>query len=133
MDHPPTAANAAETRNEKLRHLPPAARAAFQRFQSTRDARELDVVIFAILEDFIPRQREKSVAEHPGDTRLMDDLGFDSLALTEIIFFSEELFNITISNEEILQVLLHPESNGVLDQPLAGHDGCGGRRGQAAN
>jgi acyl carrier protein len=35
--------------------------------------------------------------------RLMEDLGYDSLAITELIFFTEELFGITISNEEILE------------------------------
>jgi len=34
----------------------------------------------------------------------MDELGFDSLAITEVVFFTEELFEISIANEEILAV-----------------------------
>jgi len=89
---------------EKLRHLPESARAAFRRFKSTGDAASLDPVIVAILEDFIPRKPAPSVAALPGDTPLIDGLGFDSLAITEIIFFAEDLFGISISNEEILKV-----------------------------
>ena len=104
MKHPPLTATSPVHLAEKLRHLPPEAQAAFIRFQISFQARDLDPVIFAILDDFIPQKPETALAAHPGDTRLMDDLGFDSIAITETIFFTEELFGITISNEEILQV-----------------------------
>ncbi len=91
-------------REEKLRHLPVEARAAFRRFQSTGNAADLDVVVVAILEDFIPKKSDRPLAGLPGDTPLMDGLGFDSLAITEIVFFAEDLFGIAIANEEILKV-----------------------------
>lgn len=87
-----------------LRHLPAEATAAFRRFQERGDVAELDPVVFAILEDFIPRAPEKPLSEMPGDTELIAGLGFDSLAITELVFFTEELFGITIANEEILKV-----------------------------
>ena len=92
--------------DEKLRHLPEAARAAFRRFRATGAAADLDGVIFAILEDFLPRRTEPAsrIAQLPGDTALMDGLGLDSLAITEIVFFTEDLFGISITNEEILRV-----------------------------
>jgi acyl carrier protein len=89
---------------EKFRHLPADARAAFRRFQVEGKAADLDVVIFAILEDFIPKKSERVIAGLPGDTPLMDGLGFDSLAITEIVFFAEDLFGISIANEEIIKV-----------------------------
>jgi acyl carrier protein len=89
---------------EKLRHLPADARAAFRRFQAEGNAADLDVVIFAILEDFIPKKSDRALAGLPGDTPLMDGLGFDSLAITEIVFFAEDLFGISIANEEIIKV-----------------------------
>lgn len=90
--------------DDKLRHLPPEACAAFRRFQSEGDVTVLDPVIFAILEDYIPRKPEKPLRDFPPETKLIDDLGFDSLAITELVFFTEELFGISIANEEILQV-----------------------------
>ena len=89
---------------EKLRHLPVEARAAFRRFQAGGKAADLDVVVFAILEDFIPKKPDRPLAGLPGDTPLMDGLGFDSLAITEIVFFAEDLFGISIANEEIIKV-----------------------------
>jgi acyl carrier protein len=89
---------------EKLRHLPADARAAFRRFQAEGNAADLDVVIFAILEDFIPKKSDRALAGLPGDTPLIDGLGFDSLAITEIVFFAEDLFGISIANEEIIKV-----------------------------
>jgi acyl carrier protein len=89
---------------EKLRHLPVEARVAFRRFQSTGNAADLDVVVMAILEDFIPKKSDRKLAGRPGDTPLIDGLGFDSLAITEIVFFAEDLFGIAIANEEILKV-----------------------------
>jgi acyl carrier protein len=89
---------------EKLRHLPADARAAFRRFQAEGKAADLDVVIFAILEDFIPKKSGRTLAGLPGDTPLMDGLGFDSLAITEIVFLAEDLFGISIANEEIIKV-----------------------------
>lgn len=90
--------------DESLRHLPAAAREAFGRFQAEGDPAMLDQVLFAILDDFVPRTPAGPLAALPGSTRLIDDLGFDSLAITEVVFFAEDLFGISISNEEIVQV-----------------------------
>jgi acyl carrier protein len=38
------------------------------------------------------------------DARLVEDLGFDSLATIETVFFFEDLFQISVSNEEIAKV-----------------------------
>lgn len=97
-------ASAASRQADCVRHLPVDARSAFERFQTGGDPAGLDPVLFAILGDYIPKSPTRPFTELPGDTRLMDDLGFDSLAITEVVFFTEELFRITISNEEIVQV-----------------------------
>lgn len=97
-------ASSPDKTDELLRHLPAEARAAFRRFQAEHDAAALDPVISAILEDYIPRAPARPIAECPPETKLIEDLGFDSLAITELVFFTEELFGITIANEEVLQV-----------------------------
>lgn len=84
--------------------MPAVARAAFRQFQADGDPAALDVVILAILADYVPRPTDAPLATLPGTTRLVEDLGFDSLAITEVVFFYEDLFGIAISNQEIVLV-----------------------------
>ena len=93
-----------EKPEDKIRHLSDDVRASFRRFQTHGDLAALDPVILAILEDFIPKTPAKPLAEAPGTALLIDDLGFDSLAITEVVFFTEDFFGISIANEEIIQV-----------------------------
>ena len=110
---------AARDQDESIRHLPAAARAAFERFQAGGDPATLDPVVLAILEDFIPRDPTRPLAELPGSTRLIDDLGFDSLAITEVVFFTEDLFGISISNQEIIQVRTLDDLRGFIGRKVA--------------
>ena len=110
----PARPSAATYRDENIRHLPPAARAAFEQFQAGGDPALLGPVTLAVLEDFIPRTPARPLAEMPGGTRLIDDLGFDSLAITEVVFFTEELFGINISNAEIIKVRTLDDLRGFI-------------------
>jgi acyl carrier protein len=99
---------------ESLRHLPAPARAAFVQFQSTADPALLEPIVLAILADYIPRPPSRPLAELPGSTLLITDLGFDSLAITEVVFFAEDLFGISIKNEEIVQVRTLDDLHGFI-------------------
>ena len=107
-------------KTESLRHLPPAARSAFERFQTGGDPADLAPVIVAILEDFIPKAPPRPFSDLPGSTRLIDDLGFDSLAITELVFFTEELFGISISNEEIIKVRTLDDLSAFVTRKVEG-------------
>ena len=89
---------------ESIRHLPATAQEAFVRFRSSHDPAALDTILLAILEDFMPKPPACPLAEMSGDTRLIDDLNYDSIIITEVVFFAEDLFDITITNKEIIQV-----------------------------
>ena len=118
---PPSAAKApsATEQEDRIKHLPAEARAAFHRFQTDGDPAGLDPVIFAILGDFIPRRSAVPLAEMPGSTRLIEDLGFDSMAITEVVFFNEDLFGIRITNEEINQVRTLDDLRGFVRRKVA--------------
>ena len=118
---PPFAAKALPVteQEDRIKHLPAVARAAFDRFQADGDPAKLDPVLFAILEDFIPRSSAIPLAELPGSTRLIDDLSFDSLAITEVVFFAEDLFGINITNEEIIQVRTLDNLRGFIRHKVA--------------
>lgn len=106
-------------REEAIRHLPPEAQAAFQRFADTGDVTALDPVILAILSDFIPRTPPRPLSEFPGDTVLTTGLGFDSLAITEVVFFTEDLLDITIANQEIVQVRTLDDLRGFVRRKVS--------------
>ena len=106
---------------DRIKHLPAEARAAFQRFETLGDPAGLDPVICAILADFMPRRPTVPLAERPGSTRLIDDLGFDSLAITEVVFFAEDLFGITITNEEMVHVRTLDDLRGFIRQKVPVH------------
>ena len=110
---------APEKPEDKIRHLPDDVRASFRRFQTEGDLAALDPVIFAILEDFIPKTAARPLAEFPGTTLLIDELGFDSLAITEVVFFTEDLFGISIANEEIIQVRTLDDLRGFVRRKVA--------------
>lgn len=113
---PPAGAPSAE---DKIRHFSAEAKEAFHRFRATGDQAALDLVIFAMLEDSIPRKRAQQLAGLPGSTRLVEDLGFDSLAITEVVFFAEDLFTISIANEEIIQVHTLDDLRGFVRRKVA--------------
>ncbi len=89
--------------SDKLRRLPPSATGDFQRFQESGDGEALNRLIIAALADHAP-DKGRNVREWSDATRLVEDLGFDSLAIAETVFFFEDLFQISISNDEILQL-----------------------------
>lgn len=104
---------------EKMRHFPQEVQEAFRTFEATRNPDSLDPVILAILDDYIPKKTETPLATFPGTTRLIEDLGFDSLAITEVVFFSEELLNISIGNEELMQVRTLDDLRGFIRKKVS--------------
>ena len=75
--------------------------------------------MLGILQDFSPRHSAIPLADLPGHTRLIDDLGFDSLAITEVVFTAEDLFGISITNEEIVQVRTLDDLRGFIQVKVA--------------
>lgn len=87
-----------------LRHFPAEVGRAFARLRDTGDPADAALVVTAVIRDHMPdRAAAASAAIAPGSA-LVADLGFDSMALSEMVFFFEDLFSVAISNDEILRV-----------------------------
>lgn len=85
------------------RHFAPEVCEAYTRFQQTRSAADVDIVVFAIVWDHMPNHALRPDVL-PEKLSLVADLGFDSVSITEMVFFLEDLFQLRITNEEILRV-----------------------------
>ena len=74
------------------------------RFRSTGDVQELPTIVYGIIERHLPAENARSLADAPDETRLIEDLGVDSLTLLEIVLSIEETVNISIENEELREI-----------------------------
>lgn len=103
-----------------LTRFPREVHAAFERLQATRDPADVRVIVQAALRDFMPK-RAGAAAAAPlrEDLRLIEDLGFDSLAIAETVFFFEDLFNVSIQTQEVLSLRTVGELQAFVGQKLA--------------
>ena len=88
-----------------LARFPESVRRAHERFLESGDTEALDTVILGIVFDHLPASRRANAESAPEDSaRLIEDLGFDSLALAEIVFMIEDLYRVAISNDELMNL-----------------------------
>ena len=85
-------------RSEAVEDLPESLQQPLLRFVESRSEEDLTALIHAALSDF---SDEELPEEIPDDANFIEDLGLDSLAITEFVFFFEDVFNLKIGNEEL--------------------------------
>ena len=89
---------------DKLAGFPPEIQAAYVAFAETGNPERLDEVVLGVLKNFLASPPDESLGRLPGTTRLLEDLGCDSLAIVDMLFLAESLFDIKISDEEMAKV-----------------------------
>jgi len=99
----------------QLQRFPLAVRDAYRSFRSTGDIAALHVVVLAVVRDFMPRPGEAPLTD---ELRLIEDLGYDSLAVAETVFFLEDLLQVRIENQELLQVRTVGELRGFVTRKV---------------
>ncbi len=101
------------------RHFPAEVQQAYARFLETRVPADADAVVLAIMLDHRPDKKLQPDVV-PADTMgLIADLGFDSVAITEMVFFLEDLFGVRITNDEILRVKTVGDLRAFVRQKLS--------------
>lgn len=98
------ASSAGDAADTLVRHFAAEVRDAYLRFRADRRAEDADVVVLAVVQDHIPEAQRQPGAAPADHQQLMADLGFDSVTITEMVFFLEDLFQVRIANDEILRV-----------------------------
>jgi acyl carrier protein len=102
-----------------VRHFPAEVRDAYGRFRGSPNAGDADVVVLAVVRDYTPDKAGKNGRDPADSQRLIEDLGFDSIAITEMVFFLEDLFRVKIGNEEILRVRTVGDLRAFIREKLA--------------
>lgn len=98
---------------------------AHQRWLSTHDVAALDTVVLAVVAYHRPNRSQIENPDHlPDSHQLIADLGYDSLALAEVVFFIEDLYHVSISNEDLLGLRTVADLRGyvrtkITEQPAA--------------
>jgi acyl carrier protein len=92
-----------KTTTQALSRFPAEVLEAFECFRLKGDAAALEALVVAAVVDYRP-SRGGFPGPLPDGTRLIEDLGYDSVSVAELVFFLEDLFDVTITNADIQEV-----------------------------
>jgi len=118
-----TASSDTTDRRTEIKHAlrrcgAPALEAAL-RFQAARNPADVAPVIHGLITREMPEETTIDLATSPGTTRLIEDIGLDSLGLMEIVMAAEDIFGITIENSELRSISTLDQLNHFVAAKLA--------------
>ena len=111
--------------SDPLASFPTHVKDAHHRWLSAHDVAALDTVVLAVVAYHRPNRSQIENPDHlPDSHQLIADLGYDSLALAEVVFFIEDLYRVSISNEDLLGLCTVADLRGyvrtkITEQPAA--------------
>jgi 3-hydroxyacyl-[acyl-carrier-protein] dehydratase len=109
-----------EELRESLKRCPESAIEAALEFNETRNPELLPPIILGIIERFVEPDVRPVIREAKDETRLLEDLGIDSLLMVEIVILVEETLSIQIENEELRNLRTLGDIKTYLDAKIKG-------------
>jgi len=107
----------------ELARFPAEVLEAYQRYRLKGDAGAVEAVVIAAAVDYRPAAFGTSQAVSD-ETRLAEDMGYDSVAVAELVFFLEDIFEMTITNDDILGVRTIGDLRACVIRKVAGRTGA---------
>ena len=89
---------------ENLTGFPPAVVDAYLAFADTGDLARLDEVVLGVLQFYLAKPPAVPLTAMPGSTRLVADLGCDSLTMIDVLFLAETLLGIKLADDELTRI-----------------------------
>lgn len=89
---------------ENLTGFPPSVVEAYLAFADTADLARLDEVVLGVLQFYLAKPPASPLATLPGSTRLVADLGCDSLTMIDVMFLAESLLGIKLADDELAKI-----------------------------
>ena len=105
---------------EGLRRCSPETIAAAIRYRETGDLTTIPTIVFGILDRYQPATAVVKLSEANDNTRLIEDIGLDSLTLLEIVLSIEEVLKLRIENEELREIRTLGQLNKFLHAKITG-------------
>jgi acyl carrier protein len=107
--------------SDTLAALSPAARDAHAHWSARRDSASLDIAVRELIEHHRPtRARAASgPVSLSADSRLVADLGYDSLLLAELALLVEDLFGVEITTADLRGIVTVADLEGHLHARLS--------------
>jgi len=106
-----------QTSKPALARFPAAVLEAYERYCRDKDPSALTALVNAAVVDYRPSGAgaPPPVAD---TTRLLEDLAYDSVAVAELIFFFEDLFDLSLSNDDIAGVRTIGDLRACVEKKL---------------
>lgn len=107
---------------ETLKHCPAGTLEALMDFKATSSFESLVTFVKGAMIRHLDLDQAATLEKATSDTKLIEEVGVDSLTLTEIVIMIEECLDISIPNEDLMQL----ETFGALTDYLKqkGADPC---------
>jgi 3-hydroxyacyl-[acyl-carrier-protein] dehydratase len=105
---------------EGLRRCSPETIEAAIRYRESGDLDAIPTIVFGILDRYQPATAAVKLSEANENTRLIEDIGLDSLTLLEIVLSIEEVLKLRIENEELREIRTLGQLNKFLHDKITG-------------
>jgi 3-hydroxyacyl-[acyl-carrier-protein] dehydratase len=102
---------------------------AVNAFLRDRDPKLAEPVVFGVIERFLEPEHKETLKKRIDSTRLIEDLGVDSMVMIEMVILFEDLFEIAIANEEITTVETVGDLNAFLQKKIDENTSVDGEEG----